>query len=399
MKVVQINANADFGSTGLVVQGIHDCLKKNGIDSLIVYQRCNIRPNKGYKVGNIIDWKLHAIMTRFFGHFGFYSRVATRGLLRYLDKEKPDVVHFHNLHSNYVNIKLLLEYLSKKGIPVVLTLHDCWFFTGKCFHYIDVDCEKFITGCEKCPKKKMPPSYYFNDSAHKDWLEKKVLFENIEKLYVVGCSKWISGEASKSFLKRHKITHIYNGVDISVFKPANSNLRKKLKIDRSAYVILGMANKWFQERNSDVVSKLCKLKDVVVIILGCSSRQLKMQNDFPSNVILEGFVASRHHLAEYYSISNLFINLTHADTLPTVNMESICCGTPVVTYDVGGCPELIIDGTGIVVKEDDIDGIVHAVQMCKSLQFQDCAAIGAANFSRKQSYSQYVNLYKKIIQK
>ena len=116
MKVVQINANADFGSTGLVVQGIHDCLENNGIDSLIVYQRCNKRPIKGYKVGNIIDWKLHAIMTRFFGHFGFYSRMATRRLLHYLDKEKPDVVHLHNVHSNYVNIKLLLEYLYKNEI-------------------------------------------------------------------------------------------------------------------------------------------------------------------------------------------------------------------------------------------------------------------------------------------
>lgn len=396
MKVVQINANADFGSTGLVVQGIHDCLKKNGIDSLIVYQRCNICPTKGYKVGNIIDWKLHAIMTRLFGHFGFYSRVATRRLLRYLDKEKPDVVHLHNIHSNYVNIKLLLEYLSKKDIATVLTLHDCWFFTGKCFHYIDIDCSKFITGCYDCPKKGVPP-YYLYDSSKADWQEKKRLFSTIKKLYVVGCSKWVCNEASKSFLKKQKIQCIYNGVDTSVFRPLQSNLRKTLNFSDDSFVILGMANKWLLDRNREVIERIFNIKDSTIIILGCTHQQLTLQKEMPSNVIMKGFTSDRNELAEYYSAADVFVNLTHADTLPTVIMESICCGTPVITYDVGGCQELIIDESGIVVKEDDLDGLLHAIQVIRETPLHNCSAIGITYFDRRSCFHEYVNLYNQII--
>lgn len=395
MKVVQINANADFGSTGLVVQGIHDCLEKNGIDSLIVYQRCNIRPNKGYKVGNIIDWKLHAIMTRLFGHFGFYSRVATRRLLRYFDKEKPDVVHLHNVHSNYVNIKLLLEYLSKNNVATVLTLHDCWFFTGKCFHYIDVDCSKFIIGCNDCPKKCMPP-YYWMDSSKEDWLEKKTLFSRMKNLYIVGCSKWVCNEASKSFLKWHKIQCIYNGVDISVFRPIQSNLRKDLNIADDSFVILGMANKWLLDRNREAIEEIFKIKDTTIIILGCTQQQLTLQKTMPSNVILKGFTSDRNELAEYYSAADVFVNLTHADTLPTVIMESICCGTPVITYDVGGCPELIIDKSGIVVKEDDLDGLLHAVHAIRRKPLPNCSSVGMTYFDRRSCFHEYVNLYNQI---
>lgn len=394
MKVVQINANADFGSTGLVVQGIHNCLKKNGIDSLIVYQRCNIRPINGYKVGNIIDWKLHAIMTRLFGHFGFYSRVATRRLLRYLDDERPDVVHLHNVHSNYVNIKLLLEYLCMNDIATVLTLHDCWFFTGKCFHYVDINCSKFITGCHDCPKKSMPP-YYLNDSSTTDWQEKKELFLRMKNLYIVGCSKWVCNEASKSFLKDHKIQCIYNGVDTSVFRPRQSNLRKDLNISDDSFVILGMANKWLLDRNREAIEEIFKIKDTTIIILGCTSGQLLLQKGMPSNVILKGFTYDRNELAEYYSAADVFVNLTHADTLPTVIMESICCGTPVITYDVGGCSELIKHDTGIVIEEDNLPQVIKAILDIKK---NDLVSIGNGSklFSRESCFNEYVNLYKEI---
>lgn len=398
MKVVQINANADFGSTGLVVQGIHDCLKKNGIDSLIVYQRCNICPTKGYKVGNIIDWKLHAIMTRLFGHFGFYSRVATRRLLRYLDKEKPDVVHLHNVHSNYVNIKLLLEYLSKKDIATVLTLHDCWFFTGKCFHYIDIDCRKFISGCHACPKKDMPP-YYLNDSSQEDWLAKNALLSKMKNLYIVGCSQWVCNEASKSFLKKHEIKCIYNGIDTSIFRPRQSNLRKDYNIPDDSFVIMGMANKWLLDRNHEVIEEIFNIKDTKIIILGCTQQQLLLQKEMPSNVILKGFTANRCELADYYSIADVFVNLTHADTLPTVNMESICCGTPVVTFDVGGSPELISDATGIVVKEDDVSGILNAIMRIRKTKFPGCANVGFKNYNQTECYGKYINLYKQIVKR
>jgi glycosyltransferase involved in cell wall biosynthesis len=68
------------------------------------------------------------------------------------------------------------------------------------------------------------------------------------------------------------------------------------------------------------------------------------------HIIPVGFIKGREELAKHYSLSNVFVNATHADTLPTVNMESICCGTPVITYNNSGSPELILDGCGFSHK-------------------------------------------------
>lgn len=397
MKVIQINANADFGSTGLVVQGIQKCLINNGHISIIAYQRAKIKPTMGYKVGGICDWKCHALMTRLFGHYGFYSKRATAKLLSYLDEVQPDIVHIHNIHSNFVNLRLLFNYLAEHDIPTVITLHDCWFFTGKCFHYVDQSCEQFIDGCRTCPKRYAPPAYYFNDSSYYDWKQKKYLLNNIKRLHIVGCSKWITTEATKSFLNIHSIQYIYNGVDTNIFKPRESNLRKRLNIPDNSFVILGMANKWFLSRNRELVNRIFSIDGAVVIIIGCTTKQLELQRELPPNVILKGHIADREELADYYTISNTFLNLTHADTLPTVNMESICCGTPVITYDVGGSPELITKDTGIVVKEDDINGILDAIKKIRAIQSSECSNIGIKQFNQKKSFSNYLDLYQQIV--
>lgn len=393
MKVVQINANADFGSTGLVVQGIHDIIEKNGGESFIAYQRCKCRPKKGYQLGCLWDWKFHALATRLFGHYGFYSKLATKRFLRYLDRVNPDIVHLHNIHSNFINIKLLLQYLADNNINTVLTLHDCWFFTGKCFHYVDVNCSRFIDGCHECPKRYSPPAYYMKDTSCKDWLEKKNLFNSIDRLTVVGCSEWIAREASKSFLKSKKITFINNGIDTTIFTPIKTNLRQSLHIPEDAFVIMGMANKWFLRNNQAVLDRIFNLKDVHVLIIGCTKKHLSLRKYLPSNVRLEGFISSRSDMAQYYSISDVFVNLTHADTFPTVNMESICCGTPVVTYDVGGCSELILEGTGYVIKEDDVESIISAIQEIRSKSLEHCSEVGQRQFNREMCFSKYINLY------
>ena len=166
MRVLQINANFGFGSTGLIVKDISDQIEKEGSEAFCAYQKTNTPVNNGYQIGNKFDWKLHALFSRVFGRQGYYSYFSTKSFLKYIDKIKPDVIHLHNLHSNYININLLFKYIAKKDIPTVITFHDCWFFTGKCFHYVDVSCDRYKTGCGKCPKKKAPPkSLFFDFSA------------------------------------------------------------------------------------------------------------------------------------------------------------------------------------------------------------------------------------------
>ena len=394
MKVVEINATYNIGSIGFVVRDIGNVFEKLGHEVFYAYQYTSIKPLNGMIVGNFLDWKLHAILCRLFGGQGFYSSFTTFLFLLKLKKIKPDIVHLHNLHSNFINLPILFKYLSKYDIPTVITLHDCWFFTGKCFHYIDVNCDKFMQNCGDCPKRYFPPKSIFTDRSSKDLALKRKFLSKIPHLAIVGCSKWIAEEAKKSFMKNMKVHYIHNGIDINIFRPRSTTLRSQLGITKSDFVVLGMANKWMQARNFVVFQHiLSHIPDVKIIILGCTNSEKQKLENISKNIYPLGFISKRNLLAEYYSIADVFINLTHADTLPTVNMESICCGTPVITYNVGGSAELVDSRTGLIVEEDDIDGIIKAILRVRKFPLHKCSEVGFAKFSNQVCYEKYVKLF------
>ena len=285
MKIVHVNAVYGEGSTGIIVEDIHNLCLKNGIESLVAYstskqKECEI--TGAIKIGGFFDKKLHAVFSRIFGKQAYFSNIATQKFLKRLDKRQPDIVTLHNLHSNYLNLNKLLKYLAKRDIATVITLHDCWFFTGKCFHYIDVGCEKFQTGCGKCPKKKHPPKSFIFDTSKKVFQDKEKNLSKIPQLTVVGCSDWICNEAKKSFLKHRKILRIYNGVDTNIFKPQDRDgLKKKLNIE-SKRVIMGMANKWLLPENKKAFESIYNSLDdeTEIVLVGCADNQKEELKDY-----------------------------------------------------------------------------------------------------------------------
>jgi glycosyltransferase involved in cell wall biosynthesis len=359
VKVLQINAVYGKKSTGTIVQDIDILLKESGNISYVAYQDAAIHIPNGYRIGNIVDWKFHALLTRITGKQGFYSRFATKKFLKYLEHIKPDIIHLHNLHANFINLPILLEYIRKQRIGLVITLHDCWYFTGKCFHFADIGCEKYKTRCDGCPKKNQDIPNLFIDNAYWVYKKKKELFSNIPNKKIIGCSKWIASLAEESFFE--KVDYIYNGIDTRIFKEQDRNsIRQSMGIEQE-FVILGMANKWGLIENEDVVKSLFQhysLRNAVILIVGCDAETKQRFRTLSAGskvkTILVEYVQLREELARYYACADVFVNLTHVDTLPTVNMESICCGTPVVTYNSGGSPELILSGCGYVVNKGEI---------------------------------------------
>lgn len=396
MRVLQINANFGFSSTGLIVKDIADQIKKDGLEPFCAYQKTNAPVNNGYQIGNKFDWKLHAFFSRILGRQGYYSYFATKKFLKYIDKIKPDVIHLHNLHSNYININLLLKFIAKKDIPTIITFHDCWFFTGKCFHYVDFSCDRYKTGCGKCPKKKAPPKSLIFDFSSQVLKNKIKRLTAIPRLKIIGCSDWICNEAKNSLLKDCDISRIYNGVDINVFCPKNTeNLRNELGASDN-FLVLGMANKWFLDQNISLIEKVKTLPNTKLILVGCNENQLRFLKENHSEVIGVGFVKDREELARYYSVADVFVNLTFADTLPTVNMESICCGTPVITYDGCGSPELVDKDCGVIVKKGDTDGIINALNNIRETDFSDCYKIGQEKFDKNKCYKEYIKEYSRL---
>lgn len=397
MKVLQINATYGYSSTGLIVKDIGDTLTKNGAEAFYAYQSYVDAPENGYRVGNKWDWKAHALLCRVFGKQAYFSRRATRGLIQYIERIRPDVVHLHNLHSNYVHLNLLLKYLAKHDIATVITMHDCWYFTGKCFHYANIGCARFQTGCGHCPQKKAPVKSLFFDASRRVLKDKETYLTKIPRLHIVGCSDWVCEEARKSVLKDCHITRIYNGVDIDIFKPYETNLFKE-RYGENAIYVMGMANKWLLPANQSLLDSVLRVlnENLKLVLVGCREEQINELQKASPYVIPLGFIRDRVELAKCYSAADVFVNVTHVDTLPTVNMESICCGTPVLTYDSCGSPELILEGCGSVISKGDATSLIQEIYKSQKIS-QKSLEQGRSVFNKNNCYDKYLSLYKALI--
>lgn len=398
IKIVQINANFGFGSTGLIVKDIDTLLKENGFESIVVYQKAKEKPINGYKISNVIDSKFHALWSRISGMQCNASKLATLKFITFLKKINPDCVHLHNIHSNFINFKILFNYLNKNNIPTIITLHDCWFFTGKCYHFFAENCYKWKTHCIHCPKNKDEiPSFFFDRSHHFFDLKKKLLQEN--HLTIVSCSDWINNLAAQSpILQNKRRIIVKNGIDTNIFHYYPEYSRKEIKENlglNNKTIILVFANKWFNSRNYKLRDELTKKTNYHFLIIGCANiTKIHTVN----NITFLPLVKDRNEISRYYACADVFLNLTYEDTLPTVNMESICCGTPVLTSNLSGSPELVKNGiTGYIFENFNPDKIDELVQKAILLNRQTCSLTGMADFNKNSSYLKYLEIYKNIV--
>lgn len=394
MKVIEINATYGFASTGVIVKDIEKTLLDNGHECLVAYQFAQTPPEKGYKVGGKLGWKWHAFWTRFYGAQGYASRLATKKLNSWIKSQKPDIVHLHNLHSNYVNLKLLLKFLAKENVNTVLTLHDCWFFTGKCFHFVEDNCYKWQKECFNCPRKNKDAKSLF-DRSRKVFNDKKKAFACIKNLTVVGCSDWVKNLASKSLLGGARLERIYNGVETLVFSPD-----KRTK-SNDKFTILGDGNKWLSKTNLPIFQRVVSelTDDEQLTLYGLKKEHFDLIKNH-KNVLGVPFEKNQQKMAQLFANADVFVNVTHADTLPTVNMESASSGTPVITFDSCGSPELVVDGvTGYVVKENDIDGILTSIRQVKEgkISRQACREYAIERFDKQKNYLKYLELFSDIL--
>ena len=398
MKVLQINAVYHEGSTGAIVEDLHNIAISNDIESYVAYSTSSIPhgeiPN-GYQIGNLFGKKLHAFLCRISGKQAYFSRFATFGLLKYIKKINPDVVHLHNLHSNFIHLNMLLKYLAKNRIKTVVTLHDCWFYTGGCFHYTAAGCDRWQKECGNCPKKLQDTPAYLYDCSAKILKDRKKYFSAISDLTVVGVSNWITEEATKTVFKNSKALTIYNGVDTEIFKSTVSDFREKHSLDNK-FLILGPASKWLSQVNKETyTSVVASLKeDEILVLLGCTQNQI---DKLPKNVIGLPFVKNKNELSEIYSAADVFVNPTREESLSLINIEAQACGTPVITYSNTGVKETVDNICGFSVKIGNSAELIDKMQYVKTFGKQ-AFTLGvqkriAQKFDKNENYLKYIQLY------
>lgn len=374
MRVLQINAVCGGGSTGRTCRELNDALVELGHDGLILYGNGSSDYEYARKLSSSCGVKLHGALSRLLGKNAAYSPFATGKALRIIREYKPDVVHLGNLHGNYINLRPLLNYLAKQDIPTVVTLHDCWVFTGKCTHYTEAGCNRWQTGCHDCPKLKGDIPSLFFDRTPQMWKEKGKLFRAIPRLAVTGVSDWITEEGRKApcFANAKIIRRIYNWIDLSVFYPRESDFRQQHGIPEDSFVILCVSAGWFKDscKTKDLIELAQKVGKAVQIVVAGS---VSFAEELPENIKCIGYIHSTQELAELYSAADVYVHLSREDTFGKVIAEALSCGTPAVVYQATACPELVADGCGYVVETGDVDALA--------------AAIGKIREDRKMTYS------------
>lgn len=402
MNILQINAVNDNYSTGRTTKEMSDFLLKNGHNSVVAYSKGpSVDPEHEYCIGSNFDTKIHGFMSRLTGKQGYFSRGATKKLLKFMHEYKPDVVVLRNLHGNYINLPILLKYLAKNDIATVIVLHDCWFYTGKCCHYTVQGCFKWQVACGGCPQLKNHNKSWFFDRTKKLLADKKKLFGAIPRLAVVGVSDWLTNEAKKApvFENAKIITRIYNWIDTEKFSPKDTDeLRAKLGLEDKK-VILSVASGWSKEKGLDTVLELSeKLNDDERIVIVGNLPSYVSLNDKISHI---SATHSVDELAELYSMADVFLQPSLEETFGKVTAEALACGTPIVCFNSTTTPELVSDECGIVLDDFDADNMLLAAREMinngKENYSFNCRKSALDLFSKHDNVTEYITVFQNLI--
>ncbi len=388
-KLLIINSVCGIGSTGRICADIARKHEQEGYDVKIAYGRSADVPEDCLKyavrIGSSPDTYLHIIYTRLTDRHGLASRRATRAFLKWADNFDPDILWLHNIHGYYINYELLFDWIKNRPeMQVKWTLHDCWAFTGHCAFYLYAKCGKWkksgittgvgkeawtgsetLCACSDCPQPKSYPATCLFRNSVNNFERKKRAFTGVRNLTMITPSKWLADELKQSFLTDYPVEVEYNTVNTDIFKPAPSSFREDHGISDDDKMILGVANIWEPRKGLEDFVKLDAIgsDNLKIVLVGLSPAQIDDLHGRAPGIIALGRARDAHELAEIYTAADVFVNPTYEDNYPTVNLEAEACGTPVITYDTGGCRETLHrpDSRVIPTTPDPITELLQAL--------------------------------------
>ncbi len=393
MKVLQINSVCGIGSTGKVTLDLYQVLKEQGHECCICYGRGSAPEGiNTIRIGSNREVYEHVIYTRLTDRTAFASKKATEKLIHRIKQYNPDIIHLHNLHGYYINIQLLFDYFKEFNKPVLWSLYDCWSFTGHCSHFDYIGCNKWKVGCCHCPQKKLYPASLLWDNSFDNYRRKKEIIQSYKKLIIVPPTTWLANLLKESYLRDFPVFTIPSGIDLDAFKPVESDLRKIHGLE-DKYVVLGVASGFHKFKGSqyliDLANELPDQYKLVLIGVDNENRHL-----YPENMLVLPKIIDSKELAQYYTMADVFVNPTLQETQGLTNIEAMACGTGVVAFHSGGCPESIDETCGYVVERDDFKGLLSSVIKACERPFDPNSCIQRAKFyDKSRLYGEYIKLY------
>lgn len=400
MKILQVNCVYNTGSTGKIVADIHQELVKSGVESVVCYGRGakTTEPNI-YKTCGELYSKANNLRSRITGLMYGGCCFSTRRIISIIKQEKPDIVHLHCINGYFVNIYRLIEFLKANHIKTVLTLHAEFMYTANCGHALD--CDKWQTGCGKCPRLRKETKSWLFDRTDASWQKMKAAFDGFDNLIVTSVSPWLMERAAQSPIlsdKQHCV--VLNGLDTSVFHVQDSTELRKLHRLENAKVVFHVTPYFSCDPLHlkggyyvlQLAERLKAQKNIKIIVAGDYSSDVKI----PDNVIMLGRVSDQNVLAQYYSMADVMVLTSKKETFSMVCAESLCCGTPVVGFKAGAPEQIALSEYSSFVEYGDIEALESAVkQLLLSSVSPSCVEQEAAHAYAKQTM---VEEYRKVYQ-
>ena len=398
--ILEING-INYSSTGNITLNIAKELRNNGYRVYTACKNSKMGQKFQYEDQIFIGSRFERIISDYLGHLtglkDHFNIFNTRSFIKTIKRIKPDLIHMHLLHDTYLNLNMFFRFLKQSNIPVIWTLHDCWPITGQCSYFDLVKCDKWKNGCYECPQTNTYPRTFFIDNTKNLWKEKKKWFTGVDNMTLVTPSLWLKNLVKESFMKDYPVKVIYNGINLDIFKPTESDFRKKYNLENKK-IILGVSYGWSITKGVDVFIKLASMlpEDYQIVMVGGNDETDKM---FPENIISIHKTYDQKELVEIYSACDLFLNPTRQDNFPTVNIEALSCGLPVLAFNTGGCPEIINDECGAIVEKDDIEAMKNEIiRILETNPYKKQKCIKRAHeFNMIDRFNEYVELIDQLL--
>jgi glycosyltransferase involved in cell wall biosynthesis len=271
-------------------------------------------------------------------------------LLPELPPVQPDVIHCHNLHVAYFDLRQLAP-LSRR-VPVGLTLHDEWLLTGHCAY--GLGCERWRIGCGACPDLTIYPAIR-RDATAANWAAKRAIYAD-SQLYISAHSRWLLDRARDSALAEGALGWrlLPTGVDQAIFRPDDQALaRRELGLPLDRPILLFAANHARTSVFKDSETVLAAVRQVAASHGDLPLLLIALGEPGPSERIGTSelrwlpYESDDRRLARYFQAADVFIHAAKADNFPTTILLALSCGIPVVATAVGGIPEQLQSLVGV----------------------------------------------------
>ena len=404
MKILHINQSDISGGASIAGYRLHQSLINRNIDSKLLVDQQKINSDHVLT----LDRKrvTEDLISRFSDSFGLNYIFVFNSfqILKQSIYKNADILNFHNLHGGYFNYLAMAKLTQSKS--AVFTLHDMWSFTGHCAY--SFDCQKWKTGCGQCPYPETYPKIK-RDSTALEWKLKKWVYQH-SNLAIVCPSQWLTEQAEQSILNCFPIHHIPNGINIQEYQPLDPDIcRQVLDLPLNKKILLFGAQSLSDPRKGgDLLLKSLQnipqslKQDLILLTFGDGGEQFQSHIDI--TVLSLGYISGDRLKSIAYSAADLFLFPTRADNLPLVLQESMACGTPLISFHVGGVPELVRSGvTGELAQPENIleftQKIIELLEDTNKREVlsKNCRHIAKTEYSIELQTDRYVQLYQQCL--